>query len=223
MSRCVQNKTITMRMGAKLRYIAYLDFITDIGRNGMDLLKERILREGKVEQQGVLRVDSFLNHQIDVALYNEMGKKFYERFGGQNVTRILTIEASGIGIACITAQYFNVPVVFAKKNESKNLDGETYESEVFSFTKGKNYRIRVSRRYINRDDRILIIDDFLANGNAVLGLKNIIDEAGATLVGVGIVIEKGFQEGGRLLREKGIDVYSLAVISSMEPGKIVFA
>lgn len=188
----------------------------------MELLKQKIRNEGRVIGQEILKVDSFLNHQIDVRFFNEMGKAFKEIFKDEAITRILTIEASGIGIACITAQYFDVPVVFAKKVESRNLDKDTYESEVYSFTKARSYKIRVSKRYIHPEDRILIIDDFLANGNAVVGLKNIIDQAGASLAGVGIVIEKGFQEGGRLLREKGIKVNSLAIVKSMRDGEIEF-
>lgn len=188
----------------------------------MQLLKQRIVEDGRVVGKDVLKVDSFLNHQIDVNLFNEIGKEFKERFKDKPITKILTIEASGIGIACIAAQYFNVPVVFAKKTESKNLDKETYESEVYSFTKDKNYKIRVSKKYMQPEDHVLIIDDFLANGRAVLGLKEIVDSAGATLEGTGIVIEKGFQEGGKLLREKGIPVSSLAIIKSMENGKIEF-
>lgn len=188
----------------------------------MKLLKQRILTEGRVIGEDILKVDSFLNHQIDINLYNEMGKEFKERFKNKKIDRILTIESSGIGIACIAAQYFNVPVVFAKKFESKNLDNETFQSEVYSFTKGKSYIIRVSKRYIQPGDNVLIIDDFLANGKAVLGLKDIIDKAGANLAGVGIVIEKGFQNGGKLLRDMGIDVNSLAVVKSMGNGEIEF-
>lgn len=188
----------------------------------MQLLKQRILDEGRVEQGDILKVDSFLNHQIDVELFNEMGREFKERFKDKSITKILTIESSGIGIACVTAQYFKVPVVFAKKMESRNLDRDTYESEVYSYTKGKGYKIRVSKKYIKPEDNILIIDDFLANGNAVIGLKEIIDKSGAKLAGVGIVIEKGFQDGGKILREKGMDVNSLAIIESMDEGKIVF-
>lgn len=188
----------------------------------MELLKQRIIKDGRVLGHGVLKVDSFLNHQIDVGLYNDIGREFKERFKGENITKILTIEASGIGIACITAQYFNVPVLFAKKTESKNLDSETYESEVYSFTKDKTYKIRVSKRYINSQERVLIIDDFLANGHAVMGLKSIVESAGAKLVGAGIVIEKGFQEGGKLLRDHGIRVESLAIIKAMDEGNIEF-
>lgn len=188
----------------------------------MELLKERILKDGKVIGNDILKVDSFLNHQIDIELYNEMGKEFKRLFDGEKISKILTIEASGIGIACITAQYFNVPVVFAKKTEARNMDESTYESEVYSFTKAKSYRIRVSKRFIRPEDRVLVIDDFLANGKAVLGLKDIVDQSGAALIGVGIVIEKGFQEGGRLLRSRGLRVESLAVIKSMENGKVEF-
>ena len=186
----------------------------------MQFLKQKILEEGRVLGQDILKVDSFLNHQIDVKLFNEIGKEFKEEFYNKKITKILTIEASGIGIACITAQYFDVPVVFAKKTESKNLDQDTFESEVFSYTKGKSYKIRVAKRYMNPGDRVLIIDDFLANGKAVLGLKDIVDKAGAVLVGVGIVIEKGFQDGGRNLRSLGLNVKSLATIQSMKDGKI---
>lgn len=188
----------------------------------MDLLKQAILSRGKVVDNEILKVDSFLNHQIDVNLLNEIGKEFKKRFSKEKITKILTVEASGIAIACIVAQYFNVPVVFAKKTESKNLDRETYESEVYSFTKGKHYNIKVSKKYISETDRILIIDDFLANGRAAIGLKNIIDEAGAKLIGLGIVIEKGFQEGGKILREMGVNIESLAIIESMENRKINF-
>jgi len=188
----------------------------------MQLLKQRILQDGKVIGNDILKVDSFLNHQIDIKLYNEIGKEFKKLFSDKKITKILTIEASGIGIACITAQYFDVPVVFAKKSESRNLDSDIYESEAFSFTKGKSYSIRVSKRYIQPDDSILVIDDFLANGKAVLALKEIIDKAGAALAGVGIVIEKGFQDGGRILRDMGLDIKSLAVIKSMSGGQITF-
>ncbi|MGL4344475.1 MAG: xanthine phosphoribosyltransferase [Cellulosilyticaceae bacterium] len=188
----------------------------------MELLKQKILTEGRVKEGGVLKVDTFLNHQMDIELFNEMGKAFKEYFGDKNITKILTIEASGIGIACIVAQHFNVPVVFAKKTESKNLDGETYTSEVHSYTKGKSYIIRVGKRFINPDDRILLIDDFLANGKALVGLGDIVEQGGATLVGAGIAIEKGFQKGGDELREEGMDVYSLAIVDEMDEEHIVF-
>lgn len=189
----------------------------------MQYLKQKIITEGRSNNDDMLKVDSFLNHQIDVVLLNAMGKYFYERFAAKNITKILTVEVSGIAIACITAQYFDVPVVYAKKIQAANLDMDTYESTVYSFTKGIDYKIRVAKPYLNKEDRILIIDDFLAKGNAVLGLKEIIDQAGAALVGVGIVIEKEFQGGGKLLKEKGIDLESLAVIRSMKDGEIIFA
>lgn len=188
----------------------------------MELLKQRIIKDGKVIGNDILKVDSFLNHQMDVQLFNEMGKEFFRLFASKNITKILTIEASGIGIACIAAQYFNVPVVFAKKQEAKNLDQEAYLSEVFSFTKGKTYTIRVSKNYISSEDTVLIIDDFLANGKAALGLAEIVSQAGAKLGGIGMAIEKGFQNGGKLLREKGIEVQSLAIVKSMQDGKVIF-
>lgn len=188
----------------------------------MELLKQKILTEGRVKEGGVLKVDTFLNHQMDINLFNEMGKAFKEYFKEKDVNKIVTIEASGIGIACIVAQHFNVPVVFAKKTESKNLDGETYTSEVHSYTKGKSYIIRVGKKFINPEDRILLIDDFLANGKALIGLKDIVEQGGATLVGAGIAIEKGFQEGGDQLRKEGMDIYSLAIVDEMNEGNIVF-
>lgn len=189
----------------------------------MDLLKERILKDGNVAPGGVLKVDSFLNHQIDVDLYNEIGKEFKRLFSDVPVTRILTVEASGIGIACITAQYFHVPVVFAKKAKSKNIDGGVFTSRVESFTYGKTYEIMVSTKFISPDDKVLIIDDFLANGKASLGLIDIVQSAGAEVSGVGIVIEKGFQAGGKALRDMGINLQSLAVIKSMDDeGNIEF-
>lgn len=188
----------------------------------MELLKEKIVNEGRVEGKDILKVDSFLNHQIDINFMNEIGKEFKRLFNDEKITKILTIEASGIAIASITAQYFNVPVLFAKKTDSRNLDSETYQSDVYSFTKCKTYKVRVSKRYLNKDDRVLILDDFLANGKAILGLMDIVNQAGASTAGVGIVIEKGFQEGGKLLKDKGVNLHSLAVIESMENGKIVF-
>jgi xanthine phosphoribosyltransferase len=188
----------------------------------MKLLKDKIVNEGTVKAGGVLKVDSFLNHQIDIPLYNEMGKEFARLFEGEEITKILTIEASGIGIACIAAQYFNVPVVFAKKVQSKNLDGDIYTSQVHSFTHGKEYTIRVSKKFISKEDRVLIIDDFLANGRALVGLIDILKQAEATLVGAGIAIEKGFQEGGRTLREQGMNIQSLAIIKEMDEERIIF-
>ena len=187
-----------------------------IGGRKMQLLKDRILKDGKVREGNVLKVDSFLNHQLDIGLFEEMGKEFKRRFEGENINKILTIEASGIAIACIAARYFNVPVVFAKKTQTKNISGEVYTSEVESFTHGKVYDIIVSKDFLKPEDRVLVIDDFLANGQALLGLSKLIQDAGATLVGAGIAIEKGFQAGGKILRDKGIRVESLAIIDEMD-------
>ncbi|SEV83419.1 xanthine phosphoribosyltransferase [[Clostridium] fimetarium] len=191
----------------------------------MELLKERIRKEGRVKAGNVLKVDSFLNHQMDIELFNEMGKEFKRLFADKPINKILTIEASGIGIACIAAQYFNVPVVFAKKAESINLDGESYVTKIESFTKKRQYDIIVSKKYLSPADHILIIDDFLANGCAVAGLIDIVESAGGTIEGVGIAIEKGFQCGGTLIRTKGVKVESLAIIESMDDvnGTIQFA
>lgn len=188
----------------------------------MEALRNAILERGQVVGEDILKVDTFLNHQLDVSLLNEIGKEFKRRFEGVEITKILTIEASGIAIASIAAQYFNVPVVFAKKVASKNLDHDTYETDVFSFTKAKNYKVRVSKKFINEGDKILVLDDFLAQGRAALGLRDIVLQGGAELAGVGIVIEKGFQEGGKVLRDQGIRVDSLAVIESFKEGAPVF-
>ena len=181
----------------------------------MQLLEERIRRDGKIREGGVLKVDSFLNHQMDVALFGEIGREFARLFEGQNVTKILTIEASGIGIACIAAQYFNVPVIFAKKNKTKNIAGDVYTSKVESFTHGKVYDIIVSKEFLHSEDRVLLIDDFLANGSALQGLIKLVEAAGATVVGAGICVEKAFQPGRDLIREMGVRVESLARIKSM--------
>ena len=190
----------------------------------MKLLEDRIVKDGIVKEGNVLKVDSFLNHQMDIELFNEMGKEWKRLFESENINKILTIEASGIGIAAVVAQYFNVPVVFAKKTQSINLDGQSYTAKVESFTKKKVTDVIVSKKYLNPGDNILIIDDFLANGCAVNGLIQIINESGATLKGVGIAIEKGFQDGGKILREKGVRVESLAIIESMDAstGEVVF-
>lgn len=189
----------------------------------MEKLKEKILTEGRISGNDILKVDSFLNHQLDIAFLNEIGKEFSKRFEGQKIDKILTIEASGIAIASIASKYFgNVPVVFAKKVESKNLDKDVYESEVYSFTKAKNYTIRVSKRYLNKGENILVLDDFLANGRAAIGLNELVEKAQANLVGVGIVIEKGFQDGAKLLDEKNINLQSLVVLESIENGQIKF-
>lgn len=188
----------------------------------MESLKQRILAEGKTLGSSILKVDSFLNHQVDVSFLNEIGKEFKKRFADEKVTKILTIEASGIAIACLTAQYFGVPVVFAKKTEAANQDTEVYESEVYSFTRKKSYKIKVSKKYLSAKDCVLIIDDFLAEGKAANGLINIVDQAGASLAGVGIVIEKGFQQGGKGLRDRGVRLESLTIVDSMENGRITF-
>lgn len=189
----------------------------------MQILMDRIRKDGKVRSGNVLKVDSFLNHQMDITLFAEIGKEFKERFKDKEITKILTIEASGIGIACITAQFFDVPVVFAKKTETKNIAGEVYTSKVESFTHGRVYDIIVAQEFISPEDKVLIIDDFLANGAALLGLSKLIQDAGATLVGAGIVIEKGFQTGGEMIRSNGIRLESLAIIESMsEENGVIF-
>ena len=190
----------------------------------MELLKQRILKDGHVKAGNVLKVDNFLNHQMDVALFAEIGKEFTRRFAGCGVTTILTIEASGIGIACLTAEQFGVPVVFAKKSQSKNIDGEVYTTRVESFTHGRVYDIIVSKKFLSPEDRVLLIDDFLAKGSALNGLCQLVEDSGATLVGAGIVIEKGFQEGGELIRGRGVRVESLAIVDAMDPetGSVTF-
>ncbi|MGN1170264.1 MAG: xanthine phosphoribosyltransferase [Lachnospiraceae bacterium] len=190
----------------------------------MKLLEDRIQKEGLVKPGNVLKVDSFLNHQMDIALFNEMGKEFKRLFPSEKINKILTIEASGIGIACIAAQYFHVPVVFAKKSQSLNLDGEMYVTKIESFTHKRVYDVIVSGKYLGSGDHVLIIDDFLANGCAVAGLIDLVQSAGAVVEGVGIAVEKGFQEGGKLLRSKGVRVESLAIVDAMDEhtGEIVF-
>ncbi len=188
----------------------------------MELLKERILKDGNVKPGNILKVDSFLNHQMDIDLLNEIGKEFKRIFTGEEITKILTIEASGIGIACIVAQYFNVPVVFAKKAKSLNLDGEMYTSKVISYTHQREYDVIVSKKFLSSDDHVLLIDDFLANGCAMVSLIEIVQKSGATIAGAGIVIEKGFQEGGNRIKEMGVRLESLAVIDSMENCQLTF-
>lgn len=190
----------------------------------MKSLEEKILREGNVKDGGILKVDRFLNHQLDVEFLNEIGKEFAKRFSDVKINKILTIEASGIAIASIAAQHFNPipPVVFAKKAKSQNIDGETYTSVVESYTYKKNFTITVAKKFLTEDDHILLIDDFLAQGNAAKGLIRVIEQSGATLEGIGIVIEKGFQDGGKLIRDRGYRVESLAIIESLEDGKITF-
>lgn len=191
---------------------------------GMKLLEERIREDGVVKEGNVLKVDSFLNHQMDIELFNEMGKEWARLFADRPVTKILTVEASGIGIACVAAQHFHVPVVFAKKTQSLNIDGEVYSTKIQSFTHKKIYDVIVSKKFIKPEDHILIIDDFLANGCALEGLLQIVEDAGATVEGIGIAVEKGFQKGGDLIREKGVRVESLAIVESMDAatGEIVF-
>lgn len=191
----------------------------------MKLLEERIQRDGVVEPGNILKVGSFLNHQMDVGLFQAMGREFKTLFADRPINKILTIEASGIGIACIAALEFQAPVVFAKKSPSLNLSDDLFTASVVSFTKKKNYDIMVSKEYLSPQDHILIIDDFLANGCAVLGLADLVRQAGASLEGVGIAIEKGFQDGGKILRAQGFNLHSLAVIKDMDSqtGKIYFA
>ncbi|MBT9778126.1 xanthine phosphoribosyltransferase [Clostridium sp. MCC353] len=190
----------------------------------MQLLKDRIRKDGKIKAGNVLKVDSFLNHQMDIHLFEEIGKEFKKRFTGVEVNKILTIEASGIGIACVVAQYFDVPVVFAKKTKTKNIAGDVYTSKVESFTHGRVYDIIVSKEFLGEGDKVLLIDDFLANGKALEGLASLVQDSGAELVGAGIVIEKGFQVGGEAIRSRGIRLESLAIVESMdeETGTIVF-
>lgn len=190
----------------------------------MKLLEERIQKDGIVKAGNVLKVDSFLNHQMDIELFNEMGKEFKRLFQDANVNKIMTIEASGIGIACIAAQYFGVPVVFAKKAQSVNIDGEVYSTQIESFTHKRIYNVIVSKKYLHPDDRVLIIDDFLANGCALEGLVNLVDAAGAQVAGIGIAIEKGFQKGGEMIRSKGLRLESLAIVDQMnsDTGEIIF-
>lgn len=190
----------------------------------MNFLEERITRDGIVKEGNVLKVDSFLNHQMDIRLFDEIGAEFKRRFADAGINKILTIEASGIGIACIAARHFDVPVVFAKKSKSINIEGEVYVAEVESFTHKCKNNVIVSKKFLNPEDRVLIIDDFLANGCALQGLISIVNESGATVEGIGIAIEKGFQPGGRIIRNLGYHLESLAIVDSMnaEDGTISF-
>ena len=190
----------------------------------MNFLEERIVRDGVVKADGVLKVDSFLNHQMDISLLEEIGREFKRRFAGREINKILTIEASGIGIACMTARYFCAPAVFAKKTKSINLDGEMYTAEVESFTHRTTNKIIVSKKFLGAGDRVLIVDDFLANGCALRGLIQLTEEAGAKVEGIGIAIEKGFQPGGGLIRKMGYPLESLAIVDRMDSrtGEIVF-
>ena len=190
----------------------------------MKLLEDRICKDGVVKEGNVLKVDRFLNHQMDIELFQEIGKEFKRRFANENVNKILTIEASGIGIACVAAESFHVPVVFAKKTQTKNIAGEVYRTQVESFTHGRIYDIIVSKEFLGKGDRVLLIDDFLANGKALEGLAQLVQDSGAELVGAGIVIEKGFQRGGDAIRAKGIHLESLAIVDGMndKTGEIIF-
>ena len=190
----------------------------------MNCLEERILKDGVVKEGNVLKVDSFLNHQMDVELMNEIGKEFYRRFQHKPINKILTIEASGIAIAYAVAQQFHVPLLFAKKSKSINIAGDTYVAEVESFTHKNRNTVVVSKQFLNENDRVLIIDDFLANGCALQGLISIVDQAGGTVEGIGIAVEKGFQVGGQVIRNLGYQLESLAIVESMnhENGEIVF-
>lgn len=205
--------------------LMYNDNIFLRGAILLKLLEDRIVKDGIVKPGNVLKVDSFLNHQMDISLFNDMGKEFKRLFNDTPINKILTIEASGIGIACIAAQYFdNVPVVFAKKSQTVNIDGEVYSTKIESYTHKRVYDVILSKKYLSSKDHVLIIDDFLANGCALNGLLDIAQKAGATVEGVGIAVEKGFQRGGELIRQKGIRVESLAIIESMDAdsGNIVF-
>ena len=190
----------------------------------MNFLEERILRDGIVKEGNVLKVDSFLNHQMDISLFEQMGEEFKKRFAGKEINKIVTVEASGIGIACVVAEYFNVPVVFAKKSKSINIEGDMYVAEVESFTHKCKNQVIVSKKFLSPEDKVLIIDDFLANGCALQGLISIITEAGASVEGIGIAIEKGFQMGGKLIRNLGYQLESLAIVDSMnaDTKEIVF-
>ena len=190
----------------------------------MEILKERIRKEGKIKAGNVLKVDSFLNHQMDIELFSEIGKEFKRRFADAEINKILTIEASGIGISCVAAQSFHVPVIFAKKTQTRNIAGDVYTTKVQSYTHGRIYDIIVAKEFLGKGDKVLVIDDFLANGKALEGLIALVEEAGADLVGAGIVIEKGFQAGGDTLRGKGIRIESLAIVESMNEatGQITF-
>lgn len=192
----------------------------------MNFLEERIVKDGIVKEGNVLKVDSFLNHQMDIDLFNQMGEEFKKRFEGKNINKIVTIEASGIGIACVVAQHFGVPVVFAiaKKSKSINIEGDMYIAEVESFTHKCKNQVIVSKKFLNEDDHVLVIDDFLANGCALQGLISIINQAGGTVEGIGIAIEKGFQVGGNIIRNLGYQLESLAIVEDMDAktGKITF-
>ncbi|MDW5299180.1 MAG: xanthine phosphoribosyltransferase [Sedimentibacter sp.] len=188
----------------------------------MDKLKEMIIEKGEIREGNILKVDSFLNHQLDTQFLYEMGEEMYRLFKDQEITKILTIEVSGIAIAIMAALVFKVPVVFAKKTESLNLDKDVYVGKVFSYTKNKEYNIMISKKYLNSNDKLLIIDDFLAEGNAMKGLIDMAKQSNAEVKGIGIAIEKGFQKGGKILREEGYNLKSLAIVDEMKNGSITF-
>ena len=181
----------------------------------MNFLEERIMKDGVVKEGNILKVDSFLNHQMDVKLFKQMGEEFKRRFAGKNINKIITIEASGIGIACIVAECFDVPVVFAKKSQSVNIDGDVYSAEVESFTHKCKNQVLISKKFVGPEDHVLIIDDFLANGCALQGLISIVNQAGGTVEGIGIAVEKGFQQGGQIIRNLGYHLESLAIVDGM--------
>lgn len=181
----------------------------------MNFLEERIMKDGVVKEGNILKVDSFLNHQMDVKLFKQMGEEFKRRFSGKNINKIITIEASGIGIACIVAECFDVPVVFAKKSQSVNIDGDVYSAEVESFTHKCKNQVLISKKFVGPEDHVLIIDDFLANGCALQGLISIVNQAGGTVEGIGIAVEKGFQQGGQIIRNLGYQLESLAIVDGM--------
>ena len=189
----------------------------------MQLLKEKIRTDAKIIENRIIQVDNFLNHQLDITLFNEIGKEFKRRFSSKEVTKIVTIETSGIAIASITAQYFNnVPVVFAKKHAGLNMNQNVYEAKVYSFTKDQEYTIKISKEFLSPNDKVLIIDDFLASGSALMGLVSLLSQSGAKISGAGIVIEKTFQEGRKLILEQGIQLESLAIIDSIKDGQVIF-
>ena len=185
----------------------------------MNFLEERIARDGQVRAGNILKVDSFLNHQLDVDLLDKIGQAFYDKYKDKGINKVLTVEASGIAIACMTARYFGVPVVFAKKAKSRNLDGDLYTSVVHSFTYDKDYNVTLAKKFLSSNDKVLLVDDFLAVGKAMNGLIDICNQAGAKVEGIGIAIEKGFQDGGKRLRGEGYDVASLAIVDAMDEDK----
>lgn len=189
----------------------------------MNFLEDKIVNDGQVRPGAILKVDNFLNHQLDIDLLNQIGETFYQHFKDKGINKIITIEASGIAIACLAGIHFHVPVVFAKKSMSKNIDGSVYQTTVHSYTHGTDSHVIMSRKFLGPEDNVLIVDDFLANGKATQGLLEICEQAGAKVTGIGIAIEKGFQDGGKFLRDKGYDVCSIAIVETMtDDGGITF-